>query len=112
MSEKEPDTSKPEEHRNVPRPSPLPPVAAPLVVERGEPVRLNLGAGDVQLDGYTNIDIKRGQQAYPLDVPDESVDEIRASHLLEHFGHNETVPVLKQWASKLRPGGILVVKIR
>ena len=74
-----------------------------------EPVRLNLGGGDIDLPGYVNIDRKSGREAYPLDYPDNSVDEIRASHLIEHFGHQETVPVVKDWVRALKPGGVLKI---
>lgn len=75
-------------------------------------VKLNLGAGDIPLDGYINIDIKDGKKAYPLDdYADNSVDEIRASHILEHFGINEVFKVLQHWVSKLRAGGILKIAV-
>ena len=48
--------------------------------------KLNIGAGDNPLPDYENIDIKDGKTAYPLDYPDNTFDEIRASHILEHFG--------------------------
>ena len=70
-------------------------------------VRLNIGAGDVRLDGYTPVDRRVGKEAYPLDWPDGSVDEIRASHILEHFSHTETQSVLADWARTLKPGGKL-----
>lgn len=68
-------------------------------------MKLNIGGGDIPLDGYINIDRKNGQEAYPLPYDDESVDEIRASHVLEHFSHMEAAKVLKHWVSKLKPGG-------
>lgn len=76
-----------------------------------EKVKLNLGAGDVPIDGYVNIDRKMGQEAYPLDYEDNSVDEIRASHILEHFGMNEISKVLKNWVDKLKPGGLLKIAV-
>jgi hypothetical protein len=74
-------------------------------------VRLNLGSGDCPIEGYTNIDRRNGQEAYPLDYPDGSVDEIRASHILEHFGRKEALEVLKNWVSKLKPGGLLKIAV-
>lgn len=69
-------------------------------------MRLNLGAGDAPIEGYDNSwDAKQGKQVYPLDVPDGSCDEIRASHLLEHFGHSFTERILAEWVRKLKPGG-------
>ena len=74
-------------------------------------VKLNLGCGDVKADGYTNIDRKSGSEAYPLTCNDNSVDEIRASHLLEHFGHRELRKVLMNWVSKLKVGGVLKIAV-
>jgi len=74
------------------------------------PVRLNLGGGNMELPGYANIDRLHGQEAYPLNgVP--MADEIRASHLLEHFSHKDTVAVLTDWVEHLQPGGVLKVAV-
>jgi len=75
------------------------------------PVKLNLGCGDVVPEGYTNIDRKLGLEAYPLTCEDNSVDEIRASHILEHFGHHKLREVLLNWVSKLKPGGVLKIAV-
>jgi hypothetical protein len=74
-------------------------------------LRLNLGSGQHKLQGYENIDLIHGTSAYPLQYESESVDEIRASHLLEHFGRHEVKAVLKNWIDKLRPGGILKIAV-
>lgn len=67
--------------------------------------RLNIGGGNVHITGFVNIDRKNGEEAYPLDRPDNSVEEILASHVLEHFSHREVADVLQNWVNKLRPGG-------
>lgn len=68
-------------------------------------MKLNLGAGGCLLDGYENLDRKTGQEIYPLDYPDGAADEIRASHVLEHFSHRDTLNVLRDWCRVLKPGG-------
>ncbi len=73
----------------------------------GEAVKLNLGAGDTRIDGYTPLDGKDGQLIYPLAYDDESVDVIRASHVLEHFPHGQVGDVLRDWVRALKPGGQL-----
>jgi len=87
------------------------PAVSPLreVLEgaRSGRVRLNLGAGDHPLEGWENLDRRSGQEIYPLDRADASVDEIRASHVLEHFSHRETLDVLRDWVRVLRPAGRL-----
>lgn len=68
-------------------------------------LRLNLGSGLVNVEGFVNLDIKRGEPAYPLTVEDGSVDEILASHVLEHYSHLQVSEVLQHWVAKLKPGG-------
>ena len=87
-------------------------MARVLEYPEGEsPIRLNLGAGDVPLEGYTPIDRKLGEEVYPLAYPDSSVEDIRASHILEHFGHNEVSGVVNHWVEKLKPGGRLRIAV-
>lgn len=76
------------------------------------PLRLNLGGGDgPQPQGYVNVDRKFGGEVFPLDYPDESVDSIRASHVLEHFSHRHTLAVLQEWFRVLRPGGSISIAV-
>lgn len=74
-----------------------------------EILKLNLGAGGCELPGYKNMDRKTGEEVYPLELPDACADEIRASHVLEHFSHRVTMDVLKEWVRVLKPGGALKV---
>lgn len=77
-----------------------------------EEVRLNLGSGKTPLPGYDNLDIGvDGRTAFPLAFADAYADEIRASHLLEHFSHRATVAVLADWVRVLKPGGVLKVAV-
>ena len=75
-------------------------------------MKLNLGGGFQKIAGFTNIDRLTGQEAFPLpDHEDGSIDEVRASHILEHFGHREAVDVLAEWVRILKPGGLLKVAV-
>lgn len=74
-------------------------------------IKLNLGGGITHIPGYRNIDIKNGQLAYPLEFADNSVAEVRASHILEHFSFKETLNILKEWVRVLVPGGWLKVAV-
>lgn len=76
-----------------------------------QPIRLNLGAGESSLAGYIPIDRRLGSEVYPLDYPDNSVDEIRASHLLEHGSFVETQRWLKEWHRVLKPGGQIKIAV-
>ncbi len=45
-------------------------------------LRLNLRSKDTEIEGYINVDKTLGMEAFPLDYPDGSCAEIRASHIL------------------------------
>ena len=73
--------------------------------------KLNIGAGDTQIDGFTPIDVKFGHDARKLDYEDNSVDEIRASHVLEHFTFREARNVLAEWSRVLKPGAKMRIAV-
>lgn len=74
-------------------------------------MKLNLGAGNTVIDGYTNLDGANGDSLYPLHCADGSVDEIRASHVLEHFPQADTAAALKDWTRALKPGGLMKIAV-
>ena len=74
-------------------------------------LKLNLGSGKLKIKGYENIDKMYGTSAYPLEYYSNEVDEIYASHILEHFAKKDVLKVLKDWVDKLRPGGVLKIAV-
>lgn len=80
-------------------------------IARSHSIKLNIGAGGTKIDGYTPIDIKDGVDAIKLPYPNESVDEVYASHVLEHFPYEKTALVLNEWARVLKPGGIMRIGV-
>jgi len=58
------------------------------------PLKLNLGCGHHKLPGYLNVDSQAqcspdqvvDLEQFPWPWPDQSVEEIRLSHVLEHLG--------------------------
>lgn len=74
-------------------------------------IRLDLGAGKASPPGYTPMGREHGSEIYPLAVADCSVDEIRASHVLEHFPYAEVQNVVKDWTRALKPGGTLKIAV-
>ena len=74
-------------------------------------MKLNLGSGEKEIEGYTNVDVIHGQEVFPLAFDSESVDEIRASHILEHFSFRETLNILKEWNRVLKVGGIIKIAV-
>jgi len=73
--------------------------------------KINIGAGENPVSGYENWDRKTGQEAFPLDTPDGSCAEIRASHILEHFHRLQVKDVLLDWRRALAPGGLLKISV-
>ena len=74
-------------------------------------IKLNIGAGDTVIPGYVAIDRKLGSEAYPLNYPDNSVSEIRCSHLLEHLDFRQVQTALIEWHRVLKPGGRLRIAV-
>lgn len=80
-------------------------------------MKLNLGSGSCPIEGYVNLDGKDGYSIFPLylsqvcgdDKP--VIEEIRASHVLEHFGHSQSIEVLANWIGHLSLGGILKIAV-
>lgn len=79
-------------------------------------VKLHLGCGDQILAGYTNCDLYSDKADRKIDCSrlpdynDNSVDEIYACHLIEHFDFKEGQEVLKEWHRVLKPGGKLILE--
>jgi hypothetical protein len=82
-------------------------------------IKLNLGCGEDIKENFTNIDIRslRGVDLV-ADITnldglflDESVDEIHAYDVLEHFSFTITRRVLTNWIKKLKPGGQIIVRV-
>jgi len=74
-------------------------------------IKLNLGSGENEMEGYINLDAIRGEHIYPLSYPDNSIDEVRASHVLEHFPHGQVLDVLKEWYRIIKPGGSIKIAV-
>lgn len=74
-------------------------------------LKLDLGAEGVSPLGFTPMGHDHGTEIYPLAYDDESVDVIRASHVLEHFPTAQVPEIVKHWASKLKPGGVLKIAV-
>jgi predicted SAM-dependent methyltransferase len=80
-----------------------------------KPIRLHLGCGSVHLEGYVNIDkyspvADRKMDAKKLDYPDNSVDEIFTSHMVEHLTYSEFMNALEEWRRVLKENGNLIIR--
>lgn len=77
-----------------------------------EALRLNIGAGDINIPGFLSVDIKTGTDASgKLPYRDGEVAEIYASHVLEHIHHSKTHATLREWVRVLAPGGRIRIAV-
>jgi SAM-dependent methyltransferase len=83
-----------------------------------DPLKLDIGCGSVEnhrgedfttVDLYVPADIKASADAIPL--PDNSVDEIWCSHMLEHIAIAKVHGTLKEWLRLLKVGGRAIVQV-
>lgn len=79
-------------------------------------MRLNLGAGKDYRPGWTNVDyyfepadMKFDLSKFQYPIEKDSVDEIFASHILEHLP--DTVAAIEEWWRILKPGGKLTIRV-
>jgi SAM-dependent methyltransferase len=85
------------------------------IVETQERLRLNLGCDRSQIAGYVGVDFNPDvdpdvlADVEHLPFEDNSVDEIYASHVLEHLPYGNTA--LQEWLRVLKPGGMLTVVV-
>lgn len=81
-------------------------------------IKLHLACGEEYKEGYINVDLYpsstiRVDQSFDIkQIPyaDNSVDEIVALHVIEHFDFFEGQVALKEWYRVLKPGGKLLVE--
>lgn len=79
-------------------------------------MKLNLGSGTEQIKGFISVDIREEVNPDILDdisilnkIKNKSVQEIRASHCLEHFPYWQTKEIINTWKRKLQKDGKILV---
>lgn len=76
-------------------------------------LKLNVGCGDVYLNGWVNIDLDSSKADLKCDVrgrlpyEDASVDFIFSEHFIEHLSVNDGVEFFKECFRVLKPGGVV-----
>jgi len=74
-------------------------------------MKIDIGSGDKRYEGYTPWDWSLEGDARVLPYEDNSLEEIKASHVLEHIPRHQVNETLRHWVSKLKPGGILRIAV-
>ena len=81
-------------------------------------MKLNLGCRNRPIPGFTGMDCDAHDGVDIVgDISDlsqfesDAVEEIYASHVLEHFPHTQTLAVLAEWCRVLKKGGKLYLAV-
>lgn len=75
-------------------------------------LKLNIGgATGPAIPGFTIIDRKCGTEAFPLGYADGTVDEIRASHVVEHLSRADAIKAIADWVRCLKVGGVIKIAV-
>ena len=89
-----------------------------LTAIRYEKPFLHIGCGDINLQGWINIDARPANHVHILtnkitldEFADESIGVIYLSHVLEHFDFNESSLLLQTFYRKLKKGGVLLIAV-
>jgi len=88
------------------------------MVRYNKHIRLNLGSGGIEVPGYISVDKYDERANLIMDVweldkyfPENSVEEMLASHLFEHINPYDSVETLVKWRKILKPGGKLIMEV-
>ena len=90
----------------------------PVYTKRLEGTRLHLGSGNINLQGWINIDAREDSHIHILEkdfkletFADDSISEIYLCHVLEHFTMSEIEDLLEIFNKKLLLGGTLRISV-
>jgi len=86
------------------------------IIDSGEPLKLNIGSGRDKLEGYIGIDKYNkiadiNEDIFDVKLPSGCVDEIFASHVIEHIPQHRAPELLSKWLDALKPEGKLVMEM-
>ena len=89
----------------------------PYILRTDEYMKLHLGCGKLNLEGFVNIDLLTAEADLKMDFTDlstfgnSSIEEIYVSHALEHFKRREIVDMVLEWNRVLQTGGDLRIAV-
>jgi len=81
-------------------------------------MKLNIGSNDMRFEDFLNLDHREIDEADIVDdaftmksFEPNSVEELIASHIIEHASFDRVPGILNRWKEILQPGGILWVAV-
>ena len=80
------------------------------ILATGRPIRLDIGAGDLNRPGWITLDITDNCDLFwdlrkGIPFPDDSVDIVYSSHLFEHMDYGSGQRLMAEVLRVLKPGG-------
>jgi predicted SAM-dependent methyltransferase len=79
------------------------------------PLRLNIGAGNKVLPGWTSVGLEDHHQVKAdirkIPLPDDCADEAQAIHVLEHLNRWDAPDALSEWLRVLKPGAMIGIEL-
>lgn len=106
----------------------IPDLSAYILSNSNMPIRLHLGCGGMRWKDFINVDLHPHDPKIQdksrcgcaadvvadirnLGLPDQSVDEIFASHVIDHFTRWVCIDMLRDWHRMLKVQGTLVIEV-
>lgn len=94
-------------------------VKSPLLPDNPDGrVLVHIGCGELNDPRYINIDARSMPHIHYVtrdlkidQFPPDSIDLVYACHVVEHLSHWKLLPILSNWFSRLKYGGILRVSV-
>lgn len=88
-----------------------------FILESGKPIKIELGSAQKRMEGWLTMDLDPNSDlcmdlSKPLPFPDNCVEEIYSSHLLEHFSFPDPMlNLLSECYRVLKPGGVFKIAV-
>jgi len=84
-----------------------------------EKVFLHIGCGEINAQGFINVDARPAAHVHIVTtnllrlkmIPDNAVNFVYMSHVLEHIGHRERITALREMRRILKDGGVLRISV-
>ena len=80
--------------------------------------KIHLGAGNINIQGWINIDARNFKHTHIIDqdfelkeFTDESISEIYLCHVLEHFSFKDSLRLLEKLNKKLSKGSVIRISV-